>query len=313
MLSVIGRRLLWAIPVLFVIQTTVFLLLNALGDPAVAQLGQRASAAQLQNWRHQHGVDRPLAERYVKYVSGLVQGDLGVSHQESKRNVTEILTTRLPRTALLGALSIGIEVFLGLLLGTLAAMKRNSFFDTGVMGAAILGISAPTFVTGLLFLNVFAFRFGWFPVGGYGVDAGDHLRHAILPAFTLAITGIATYARVMRAEMLETLRSDYIRTARAKGLSELRTVLVHGVRNALLPVVTLVGLSLPLIVSGAIISEAIYAWPGLGRLAVESIASRDDPVVMGVVLLSSIGVVIGNLIADIGVAALDPRVRAENA
>ncbi|MBK8168856.1 MAG: ABC transporter permease [Sandaracinaceae bacterium] len=311
MLTVIGRRSLWAIPVLFVIQTSVFLLLNALGDPAVAQLGPRASAAQLQNWRHQHGTDRPLGTRYLEYMGGLVHGDMGVSHQESRRSVTDVLETRLPRTALLGAMAIVIEVVLGLLLGVIAAVRRNTLVDTGVMGVAILGISAPTFVTGLLFLNILAFRFGWFPVGGYGVDAMDHLRHALLPAFTLAITGIATYARVMRAEMLETLRSDYIRTARAKGLSEFRTVVVHAVRNALLPVVTLVGLSLPIIVSGAIISEAIYAWPGLGRLAVESITSRDDPVVMGVVLLSSLGVVIGNLFADIGVAALDPRVRTD--
>lgn len=312
MLQVIGRRLLWAIPVLFVIQSTVFLLLNALGDPAVAQLGPRASAAQLQNWRHEHGTDRPLSERYANYLSGIARGDLGVSHQESRRRVTDILGTRLPRTAMLGSIAIVLEVFFGLLLGTIAAVKRNTIVDSGVMGAAIFGISAPTFVTGLLFLNFFAFRLGWFPVGGYGIDGPDHLKHAILPACTLAITGIATYARVMRAEMLETLRSDYIRTARAKGLSEFVTVVRHAVRNALLPVVTMVGLSLPLLVSGAIVSEAIYAWPGLGRLAVESIASRDDPVVMGVVLLSSLGVVIGNLLADIGVAALDPRVRVED-
>ena len=177
------------------------------------------------------------------------------------------------------------------------------------MALALLGISLPTFVTGLWFLSYFAFQLGWFPVGGYGVSFADHLHHGVLPALTLAVVGAATYARVMRGEMIEALRSDYVRTARAKGLAELRVVLLHAGRNALLPIVTMVGVSLRILVSGAIITEAIFGWPGMGRLAVEAISGLDLPVVMGIVFVACTTVQLGNVLADLAVAALDPRVR----
>ena len=176
------------------------------------------------------------------------------------------------------------------------------------MAVAFLGVSAPTFLTGLVFLQVFAFRLGWFPVGGYGVDLVDHVRHALLPALTLAIVGAATYARITRSEMIDTLRQDYVRTARAKGLAPIHVVR-HAFRNALLPIVTLLGLSMPLLVSGAVITETIYGWPGVGRLAVESIAGGDVPIILGVVLVASVSVQLGNLGADLVVARLDPRIR----
>jgi peptide/nickel transport system permease protein len=177
------------------------------------------------------------------------------------------------------------------------------------MSIAFVGLSLPTFVTGPIFLSRLAFRLGWFPVGGYGFDLWSHVYHAVLPAFVLAIVGAATYARLMRSEMIETLGEDYVRTAMAKGLSRPRVVLAHAARNALLPIVTVLGLSLPLIVSGAIVTEHIFAWPGMGALAVESIHKLDAPTIIGVVVVTSLAVQAGNLLADIAVAALDPRVR----
>jgi peptide/nickel transport system permease protein len=308
MIRFVLRRTAWALAVLFVVLTLVFLLVNAVGDPAAANLGPRASAEQLRAYRRQHGLDRPLHERYGAYLLGLSRGDLGESLRDGQP-VTRVLAQRLPRTMLLGGLTLVLELLLGLGFGIAAAMRRDSWVDTVIMSTAFVGVCLPSFVTGPLFLRELAFRWGLFPVGGYGIDPLDHLYHALLPAFTLAILGAATYARVMRSEMLETLRADYVRTARAKGAGTVRTVLMHAARNALLPIVTMMGLSLPLVVTGAIITEQIYAWPGIGRLAVESIYSLDVPMILGIVLLSSATVQLGNLLADLAVAALDPRVR----
>jgi peptide/nickel transport system permease protein len=308
MMRFVLRRTAWAVAALFVVLTVVFVLVNAVGDPAAANLGPRASAEQLRAYRQQHGLDRPLLERYGAYLAGLARGDLGTSLRDGEP-VARVIGQRLPRTLLLGSLTLLFELLLGLSLGVAAAVRRNSWVDTAIMSTAFVGVCLPSFVTGPLFLRELAFRWGLFPVGGYGVDPLDHLYHALLPAFTLAILGAATYARVVRSEMLETLRADYVRTARAKGSGALRTVLVHAARNALLPIVTMMGLSLPLVVTGAIITEQIYAWPGVGRLAIESIYSLDVPMVLGIVLLSSATVQVGNLLADLGVAALDARVR----
>ncbi len=301
------RRFLWALFVLWVVMSGVFLLVHVIGDPARATLGEKASAEQLAAFREERGLDRPLHERYARYIGELVTLELGNSYQDGQP-VRSVIATRLPRTALLGAMALSFELLFGLLVGTFAALKKDSWFDTGAMGLAFLGISMPTFVTGLWFLGYFAFRLGWFPVGGYGVDFWDHVHHGVLPALTLAVVGAATYARMMRSEMIEALRSDYVRTARAKGLHPSRVVLVHGVRNALLPIVTLIGMSLRILVSGAIITEAIFSWPGMGRLAVEAIAGLDLPVVMGIVFVACAAVQLGNFLADVAIAALDPRV-----
>lgn len=301
------RRVLSALFVLWVVMTLVFLLVHVLGDPARATLGEKASSEQLADFRKQHGLDRPLPARYLHFVGELATLDFGTSYQDGQ-DVREVIATRLPRTALLGAMAVGLELLIGITLGVLAALYRNTWFDTGTMAIALLGISMPTFVTGLWFLGAFAFRLGWFPVGGYGVGFLDHVWHGVLPALTLAIAGAATYARIMRGEMIETLRSDYVRTARAKGVGPLRVVFVHGLRNALIPIVTLVGISLRILVSGAIITESIFAWPGMGRLAVESISGLDLPVVMGIVFVACAAVQFGNVLADLTVAWLDPRV-----
>lgn len=308
MIRFVLRRTGWALFVLWVVMSGVFFLVHVVGDPAVATLGERARPEQIADFRRAHGLDRPLGERYVGYVGDVLSGDLGRSFVD-ERPVTELILTRLPRTALLGAVAIGFELLFGLTIGIAAAVRKNSWFDTGVMAIAYVGISAPTFVTGLLALNYLAFRAGLFPVGGYGVGLLDHVYHALLPGLILAVVGAATYARVMRGEMIEALRSDYVRTARAKGLGPLRVIIAHGARNAMLPVVTLMGVSLRILVSGAIITEAIFAWPGMGKLAVESITGLDLPVVMGIVLIACAAVQLGNVLADIAVAALDPRIR----
>ena len=309
MMQLILKRGAWAVVVLFVVVSAVFFVTNGIGDPAAATLGPRASRAQIQAFNRAHGLDQPLPARYGQYLVGLAHGDLGTSLRD-EQPVVEVLLQRMPRTALLGSLALFFELCIGLSFGIFAAMRRNTWIDTAVMSAAFIGVCLPSFVTGPFFLREIAFRLGWFPVGGYGRDALDHVYHAILPAFTLAILGSATYARVMRSEMIEMLRADFVRTARAKGASATAVVLRHAARNALLPIVTMLGLSLPLIVTGAIITESIYDWPGIGRLAIESIASLDLPMILGIVLLASSTVQLGNFLADLAVAALDPRIRA---
>jgi peptide/nickel transport system permease protein len=308
MLQFFARRLGWALLVLWLVMSGVFLLVHVIGDPARAALGEKAGPEQLEAFRHNHGLDRPLGERYLGYLGDLATLQLGNSYQDEEP-VLDLIGRRLPRTLLLGAMALTFELLIGLGIGIAAALRQNSWFDTAVMTLAILGISMPTFVTGLLFLSYFAFRLGWFPVGGYGVDLVDHLWHGVLPALTLAVVGAATYARVMRGEMVEALRSDYVRTARAKGLGGARVVLLHAGRNAFLPIVTMVGVSLRILVSGAIITEAVFGWPGMGRLAVEAISGLDLPVVMGIVFVACTTVQLGNVLADVTVAALDPRVR----
>ncbi len=327
MIAWLIRRLLVAAGVTVVVILLVFLLVNAVGDPAVATLGPNAGPEQIADFERKNGLDEPVYRQFLSYVGvvpcvrdsspvaaegghcGLLQGDFGESFSHNEP-VSTVIGHRLPRTLLLGAVAMLFELFFGLGVGILAAIRRNSWIDTGLMGIAFLGISLPTFVTGPLFLSWFGFRYGWFPLGGYGVDFWDHVYHAILPAFTLAIIGAATYARVMRGELVETLRSDFVRTAAAKGLPP-RRVVGHAVRNALLPVVTLFGLSLPLLVAGAIITEKIFGWPGMGSLAIESIVNLDAPTVMGVVVVFAIAVQVGNLLADVAVALLDPRVRVD--
>jgi len=308
MIRFLVRRLLTAVLVLWIVMSSVFVLVNVVGDPARAALGDKASSAQLDAFRKKHGLDLPLGRRYAQYLGQLATLQLGTSFQD-EQPVTALIARRLPRTLLLGAMALGFELVLGLGAGIVAALYRKTWVDTGVMALTFVGISMPTFVTGLWLLGYFAFRLGWFPIGGYGVTALDHVRHAILPALTLAVVGAATYARLMRSELIEALKSDYVRTARAKGLSMRRVVLVHATRNALVPIVTLLSVSLRIVVSGAVITETIFGWPGMGRLAFEAVSGLDLPVVLGIVFVACGVVQLGNLLADVAVAAIDPRLR----
>jgi peptide/nickel transport system permease protein len=330
MMRFIAERTAWGAVVLMSVVTLVFFLIFIAGDPAVTVLGPQARAEQIADFKAKKGLDQPVIEQFLSYLGlmpcvrrdspkyergdgsrgfcGLLQGDLGesYSHHES---VAQVIRYRLPRTLLLASIAVLFELILGLTAGIIAALRRNRWIDTSIMLATFVGISLPTYVTGPIALLLFAFLLGWFPFGGYGVDAIDHVYHALLPAFVLAIAGAAEYARVMRGELVETLRQDHVRTAKAKGLPMSHVVMKHAVRNALLPIVTMIGLSLPFLVGGAIITEKIFAWPGLGLLTIESIESLDAPVIMAVVLMFGVAVQIGNLLADIAVAALDPRIR----
>lgn len=324
MSEMLVKRIATGILVIFAAITVVFFIANSIGDPARAALGPQASPQALADWRRENGYERripgttdewervPTVELYGRYLSGLATGDLGRSTRD-KQAVIDVILTRIPRTLLLSGMALSFEIAFGLLLGTLAALRRGTLLDTGFMGLAFLGISIPTFVSGPIFLFVFGFRLGWFPIGGYGLGFWDHVYHGLMPAFTMAIIGAATYARIMRSEMIETMQSDYIRTARAKGLHPFQVVVGHGVRNAMLPIVTLMGLSFPSLIIGAIITEQVYNWTGMGRLAIESIASQDVPMIMGVVLFAAIFVQLGNLLADVAVGLLDPRVRVGQA
>jgi peptide/nickel transport system permease protein len=223
--------------------------------------------------------------------------------------VVDVIATRLPRTLLLMSLATLFELVIGLGLGLLAARRRGSWIDTVAMGASFLGVSTPSFFLGVLALQFLAFRLGWFPVGGFGVDGPDHLWHALLPALVLASLGAATYARLLRSEVIEVSAQDHVRTARAKGLSRRRVLVAHIVRNALPPIVTMIGLSLPSLVAGAVVSESVFGWPGMGRLAMESIYSFDLPMLLGIVFVGAVTVQVGNLGAELVVARIDPRVR----
>lgn len=308
MTALVVRRLAWAVLVTWIVVTVVFALAFVVGDPAVATLGEKAGPEAIERFRARHGLDRPVAVQYLDYLGGLARGDLGTSFRD-ERPVAEVIATRLPRTALLGGLALAFELVLGLGLGVVAALRRDRPTDTVAMSLSYLGTSTPTFLSGLLLLYWAGFRLGWFPVGGYGVDAVDHLRHAVLPALTLALFGAATYARLMRGELVDTLASDHVRFARARGLPEWRVVWGHGVRTALLPVVTVAGLQIGALASGAIVTEQVFAWPGMGRLAFEAVHALDLPMILGVVVVASLAVQAGNLLADLSVAALDPRVR----
>ncbi len=330
MIRFIAQRAVWGLLVVLSVVTLVFFLIFVAGDPAVTVLGPQARAEQIADFKAKKGLDQPVVEQFLAYLGvmpcirrdslkyrredgsrgfcGILQGDLGesYSHHES---VSDVIAHRLPRTLLLASMALGFELVIGLTAGIIAALRRNRWSDTAIMVATFVGISLPTYVTGPIALLVFAFLLGWFPFGGYGLDPLDHVYHALLPALILAIAGAATYARVMRGELIETMRHDYVRTAIAKGMPRTQVVVKHVIRNALLPVVTLIGLSLPFLVGGAIITEKIFAWPGLGLLTIEAIESLDAPVIMAVVLMFGVAVQAGNLLADIAVAALDPRIR----
>ena len=241
--------------------------------------------------------------QYARYLSRLVQGDLGRSYVQ-KTNVSELIASRLPATLLLMAGAIFFELLLGLSAGLIAATQRGRATDQTVMVLSFVGVSAPQFVVGLLLLYVFAYLLDWFPLGGYGT-----FSHLILPALTLGITGAGWYSRMTRSATIDVLRQDYIRTARAKGVPESQVILVHGLRNAILPVVAMIGLDIGIFMSGAVVVESVFGWPGIGQLAWQAIQRVDIPIIMGVTLVSAMAIVLGNLLADLITPFIDPRIK----
>ncbi|MFN3368805.1 MAG: nickel ABC transporter permease [Thermus sp.] len=304
MLAYATRRLLVAVPTLFGVVLLVFLMVRlAPGDPAVLLAGEFATPETLEAIRTRYGLDRPLPEQFLLYLGALLQGDLGESAR-SRRPVLEELKTYFPNTVELASAAILVALLTGIPLGILAALRPGSGLDLGVMVLALIGVSMPVFWFGLLAILIFSVQLGWLPVAGKGT-----LAHVILPAITLGVNATALLARMTRGALLEVLSQDYIRTARAKGVAERVVIFKHALRNALIPVVTVAGLEFGTLLAGAVITETIFAWPGLGQLLVGSILARDYPVVQGAVLLVATTFILVNLGVDLLYAWIDPRVR----
>ena len=306
MLSYITRRLVLTVPVLFGVATLVFSLIHLVpGDPAQAMLGDGASPDDIAQLRTRLGLDRPLTEQYGRYLRGLVRGDLGTSLR-TQQPVTTQIAERLPATAELASAAMLVAVALALPLGLIAAVWRGTWVDQSAMGLALVGISVPGFWLGPLLALVFAVELGWLPVSGRGT-----LAHLVLPAITLGSALAAILARMTRASVLEELREQYVVAARARGASRVRAVVVHALRNSLIPVVTILGLQLGAVLTGSIITETIFSWPGVGRLLIQSINFRDYPMVQGCILLIAVTYVTMNLLTDLVYGWLDPRIRFE--
>jgi peptide/nickel transport system permease protein len=305
MLRYIGERALQSIPVLVGISIVTFLMLHLVpGDPVLLFAGDKpmteARAAEI---RHQLGLDRPLLTQYEDYAGHLLHGDLGRALR-SQRPVLDSILEVLPATAELTLAALLLATALGLALGVLAALTHRTWLDTAAMAVAILGVSMPVFYSSLLLLLLFSFTLGWLPATGQG-----GLDHLILPATALGLISSAVLARLVRSGMLGVLRQDYIVTARAKGLSRALVVRRHALRNALIPVITMLGLQLGALLGGAVVTETIFSRPGLGRLAVDAILNRDFPLVQGTVLVAAVVYVAVNLLVDVAYAAVDPRIR----
>jgi ABC-type dipeptide/oligopeptide/nickel transport system permease component len=300
------RRLLLTIPVLLGVATLVFSLIHFIpGDPAQAMLGEGAAPEDVAQLRERLGLDRPLLVQYGVFLQGLVRGDLGVSLRNDQPVLEQILE-RMPATAELAFASMAVAVLIALPLGIIAAVWRGTAVDHGAMTLSLVGISVPNFWLGPLLAIVFAVELGWLPVGGRGT-----LAHLVLPAATLGAALAAILARMTRASLLEELREPYVLAARAKGVSRTRAVLHHALRNSLIPIVTILGLQFGVVLTGAVITETIFAWPGIGRLLIQSISFRDYPTVQGCVLLIAVTYVGVNLITDLTYGFLDPRIRVD--
>lgn len=331
MTTYILRRLILAVPVILGVTLVTFSFLSLTGDPCTALLGERYTQARCAEIRAQYGLDQPLPVRYGRYLRNLATGNLGRSII-TQRPVTRELAQYFPATVELATAAMMLAIFVGVPLGLLAAVRHNSAFDLGSMLLALLGVSMPVFWLGLLLVWAFAFRLGWFPTGGrldpntqlqtithlYVLDAVltanrtaliDAVRHLVLPALALSSIPAAFIARITRSAMLEVLNQDYIRAARARGIAERILVVRHAFANATLPVITVIGLQTGFLLSGAVLTETIFAWPGMGRWVVSAIPANDVPVVQAGVLTFAIVFVVVNLVVDLSYAWLDPRIR----
>lgn len=316
MTQYILRRLLLILPVAFLVSVIVFALLHASpGDPVLIYAGEERDPAALDALRSQYGLDQPLPVQYVSWITHAAQGDFGRSLR-TRQPVLDAIVERLPKTLELGAAALLLSVSIALVVGTLSALKRNSPIDLLSTGFTLAGVSLPNFYLAIILILVFALLFRIFPPGGYTDFAQDplaNLRRLVLPAITLATASTAVNLRQVRSSLLDVLGQDYMRTARAKGLTEQLVVFRHAMKNALIPVVTIIGLQVGAIIEGAIITETIFFWPGIGRLLVDSINGRDYPVVQAIVLLSALSFMFANLFVDILYAWLDPRISYGNA
>ena len=304
MAGYIFRRLIQSALILLGVAFVTFFLLFVLpADPVRQIAGRSATAETVENIRQQLGLDKPFLVQFFRYLGGLVQGDLGRSYLQ-KSEVSLLIASRLPATLLLMVAAIFCELVIGLSMGIIAALRRDRFTDQALMMTSFVTVSAPQFVVSLLMLYVFAVKLGWFPIGGYGT-----FRHLVLPAITLGILGSGWYSRMMRSSMIDVMRTDYIRTARAKGLTRARVVLGHALPNAILPIIAMIGIDIGVFMGGIVVVESVFGWPGIGQLAWQAIQRIDIPIIMGVTLVSAVAIVLGNLLADIITPFIDPRIR----
>jgi peptide/nickel transport system permease protein len=308
----VARRLLATIPVMAVVATFVFLLLRlTTGDPAAIIAGDNATAQDVAAVRAKLGLDQPIVQQFVIWLGNMARGDLGESFF-FKKKVSELILDRVEPTVALSFCTIVLAVILAVPLGIIAAYQRGTWVDRFVMGLSVTGFSVPAFVIGYTLIYVFAIQFGWLPVQGYqriGQGLGGFLERLILPSLTLSAIYVALIARITRGSVLEVMSADYVRTARAKGVADLLVLLRHVLRNAAVPIVTVVGLGIAVLIGGVVVTESVFSIPGLGRLTVDAVLARDYPTVQAVVLLFSLAYVLINLIVDLTYTVLDPRIR----
>ncbi|MBK7469576.1 MAG: ABC transporter permease [Betaproteobacteria bacterium] len=312
MLQFLIRRLLAVIPVLFVVAVVVFLILRLTpGDPAAVIAGNSATLEDIANIRKSLGLDEPLLIQFGIWFKAILTGDLGHSFYY-RLPVTELIGQRLEPTFMLALFTIVLAVAVSVPLGVLAAWRHGGWLDRGLMGFSVLGFSIPVFVLGYILIWIVSLKLNLLPVQGYkriGEGFWPFVSHLILPAVTLAVIYIALIARVTRAAVSEALTEDYIRTARSKGLPEVRVLIKHALANAAVPIVTVIGIGIALLIGGVVVTETVYAIPGLGQLTVDAVLARDFPVVQGVILFFSVAYVLINLLVDLSYIVLDPRIR----
>lgn len=332
MLRRISSRLAWSVFTIWAVVSLTFFINQSLpADAARAIAGPQARPADVARIRSQLGLDRPIWAQYRIFMGRLVhvpssssQGndhsscaklgplhfDLGISYQ-MRRPVIDVIVERFPRTFFLAIVALFFEVTIGVCAGVWAAVRRNTLWDYCTVSLTLVGISAPTFLAGILLQYVFAYRLRWLELDGYGTSFAEHATRVLLPALTLALTGAAYYTRLVRDDMIDLLKQDFVRTAQAKGVPPLGVIVRHALRNALLPLITVVGLDFGGLVGGAIVTEKLFRWPGLGQLSVDSVFNRDAPIILGTVIFASTAIVLSNVLVDISYTLLDPRVRAK--
>jgi peptide/nickel transport system permease protein len=335
------RRLGWSLFVVWAVVTLAFVVSNVLpGDPARMVTGVQARPADVARIRDQLGLNRPLAAQYALFWKRLVHVgpgviekkdpahgscsvvlplggsavhvDFGTSFQMAQP-VADLVATRLPRTFALALAGLVLQLLFGVATGVLAAARKGSWLDRTIVGTSVLGISAPTFLIALLLQYVLAYELRWLPLDGFGKTLGEHVQCIVLPALTLGVYGGAYYTRLVRDELTGLLEQDWMRTARAKGVAPARLLLRHGLRNALLPLVTSAGLDFGALMGGAVVTEQVFRWPGLGQLSVTALLNRDGPIIIACVIVSAVAIVASNLLVDVVYARLDPRVRVPSA
>lgn len=298
------KRIAISIPVLIGVVLIIFIMLRIVpGDPVTTLMGEHVNPALIEKLSKEMGLDEPMYVQFFKYVANAVRGDFGTSYRLN-RNVTQIIMDAFPNTVKLSVLAAIVAWIIGIVAGIVAAIRQNRLLDRLFMGCALMGVSMPVFMTALLLQYIFAFKLKWFPVSGF-----DSMRAMVLPAIVLGWNSAGSIARMTRSNLVEIMQNDFIRTARAKGLREGGVIVGHALKNAMLPVVTMMALQISSMLSGAVLTESVFGVPGIGRLAVNAIETRDMPLLQGTVIFTTVLIIAGNLIADLLYNVLDPRIR----